>query len=70
LTTNRRTPAASQAADHALAVFPARGHRLFGDHVAARLARDLDGLLRMQAGGRGDDDGVGIARASISSRLA
>ncbi|MNR07805.1 hypothetical protein D3C85_1239350 [compost metagenome] len=46
--------------DHALAVFPARGHGLFADDMAAGLG-DLDGLPRMQARGRGQDHGVGGA---------
>ncbi|MNT05955.1 hypothetical protein D3C72_1406020 [compost metagenome] len=44
--------------DHALAIFPAGGHRLFADDVATGL-RDFDGLPWMQAGRRRQNDGVG-----------
>jgi hypothetical protein len=46
-------------AHHALAVRPARGHRLLGQHVAAATGH-LDRLLRMQAAGRGQCDDVGL----------
>ncbi|KAG1319475.1 hypothetical protein G6F63_014721 [Rhizopus arrhizus] len=46
--------------DHALAVFPARGHGFFADDVATGLG-DLDGLPRVQARGRGQDYGVSSA---------
>ena len=45
-------------AHHALAVAPARGHRLFG-HDVTPAARDLDRLLRVQPARRGEHDDVG-----------
>ena len=59
LTTNRCTPASSQARTMRQAVAPARGHRLFGQHVEAGRG-DLDRLLRVQAAGRGQHHAVGV----------
>ena len=47
-------------AHHLLAVLPARGHRLLGDHVTS-VTRAADGLRGVQPARRGEDHRVGVA---------